>query len=210
MAAFPGWWALCGGWAADAWLGRQTRDHGDIDIAVFFDEERKLFEFLRDWNVVAHDGAKPADSEPWDGRKLVRRSDVAAHLHARGPGEENREALLLWVTPPHKQLRDDRNIEFVFNERERDEWLLNVESRFAVPIPAVVAPSPWGLPAVRPEIIAFYKATAYFGNERLWNRPHDLADFELLLPVLDTDARSWLRESIASLHADHPWLPQLE
>ena len=35
MSAFRPKWSLCGGWAADAWLGRQTRDHADIDIAVF-------------------------------------------------------------------------------------------------------------------------------------------------------------------------------
>jgi len=27
------WW-LSGGWAVDRWIGRQTRDHGDIDVSV--------------------------------------------------------------------------------------------------------------------------------------------------------------------------------
>jgi len=34
LAGFGATWFLCGGWAADAWLGRQTRDHFDVDISV--------------------------------------------------------------------------------------------------------------------------------------------------------------------------------
>ncbi|MFB4283322.1 nucleotidyltransferase domain-containing protein [Nonomuraea sp. MTCD27] len=37
-------WFLCGGWAADAWLGRQTRDHCDVDIAVFHPDQHAIFE----------------------------------------------------------------------------------------------------------------------------------------------------------------------
>ena len=39
MSTFRPRWSLCGGWAVDAWLGRQTRDHADIDIAVFRDDQ---------------------------------------------------------------------------------------------------------------------------------------------------------------------------
>lgn len=47
MSAYRGAWALCGGWAVDAWIGRITRDHGDIDVSVFVQEQGLLFEDLR-------------------------------------------------------------------------------------------------------------------------------------------------------------------
>jgi hypothetical protein len=47
MSSFPAPWALCGGWAIDAWLGRQTREHGDVDVSVFLQDQRALFEHLR-------------------------------------------------------------------------------------------------------------------------------------------------------------------
>ena len=28
------WWAIAGGWAIDRWLGRVTRDHHDVEIAI--------------------------------------------------------------------------------------------------------------------------------------------------------------------------------
>ena len=209
MSSFPRWWALCGGWAVDAWLGRVTREHGDIDVTVFFDDERAVFQHFAGWNVVAHDGANPVDSEPWDGRILVRRSDVAAHLHARPPGEDNREALLRWVTPPHKADPDDRNIEVVFNDLEGDDWLLRDSPRVTIRPGDAVRTSPWGLPTVTPEVVAFFKAAAYYRHERLWGRPQDISDFELLVPLLNPSEREWLRNAIATVHTDHPWLALL-
>ncbi len=43
MATYRGAWSICGGWAVDAWLGRQTRDHADVDIAVYQDDHHALF-----------------------------------------------------------------------------------------------------------------------------------------------------------------------
>jgi hypothetical protein len=40
MSIFRSWWALCGGWAVDAWIGEQTRDRVDIDIATFAGDRR--------------------------------------------------------------------------------------------------------------------------------------------------------------------------
>lgn len=72
-------WFLCGGWAADVWLGRQTRPHFDVDIAVVHDDQRAIFEHLRGWVLVAHDPNVPDDTtERWDGRRL----DPPAHIHA--------------------------------------------------------------------------------------------------------------------------------
>ena len=83
MSAFPAPWALCGGWAIDAWLGRQTRDHGDVDICVFIQDQRALFDHLAGWQLIGHDNHVDDDSsEPWDGRQLCH----PAHIHARSDG----------------------------------------------------------------------------------------------------------------------------
>src|SRR3989304_1983826 len=59
MSAFPAPWAPCGGWAIDAWLGRQTRDHADIDIAVFQDDQRAIFDHPAAWQLTGHDAHVP-------------------------------------------------------------------------------------------------------------------------------------------------------
>ena len=62
------------------WIGEQTRDHVDIDIATFADDQRAVFEQPSGCNLIAHDALVDQETtEPWDGRRLVLR----AHVHAR-------------------------------------------------------------------------------------------------------------------------------
>lgn len=205
MSGFERPWALCGGWAVDAWLGRVTREHGDVDITVLHDDQRALFDYLAGWNLVAHDADEPQATEQWTGRALA----LPAHLHAREPGAENAELVRRWVTPPYSQAKDGRDFEFILNERGGGEWLLNAQPRIALSHGDCVRDSPWAIPAFAPEVIAFFKATAYFGHKKLWARPHDVSDFEALTALLDGGRRRWLRGAIATLHTEHPWLPQM-
>ena len=205
MSTYSHAWALCGGWAVDSWLGRVTREHADLDIAVFESDQRALLEHLAEWNLIAHDEDEPQAIEPWTGRPLV----LPAHLHAREPGLENAALVRQWVTPPYTQAKDGRDFEFIVNPGAGAEWVFSGDPRIALPVAVCVRESSWGLPALVPEAIAFYKATAYFGHPKLWARPHDVSDFEALVPLLDSDRRAWLRHSIATLHPEHPWLPNL-
>ena len=107
MSTFRPWWALCGGWAVDAWLGEQTRDHVDIDIATFADDQRAVFEQLSGWNLIAHDAI--IDQESTAGISSCR-----PHVHAHSDG--------------------DVELEVLINERTHDEWVLSAEPPIVVPI----------------------------------------------------------------------------
>lgn len=187
MSTFRPWWALCGGWAVDAWIGEQTRDHVDIDIVTFVDDQRAVFEHLSSWNLIAHDAIVDQETtEPWDGRRLV----LPAHVHAHSDG--------------------DLELEVLINERAGEDWVLSAEPAIAVPVSRATARSPWGIPTVVPEILLFYKGTAYFGDvEMTKRRSHDDVDFETLRDRLARDERTWLRDSISRLYPNHPWLERL-
>lgn len=135
MSTFPGPWYLCGGWAVDAWLGRQSRDHGDMDFAVFHDDQAALFEHLAGWRLVGHDNTVDDDSKvQWYGRRL----DIPAHIHAT----------------------DGFELDIQINEQAEGEWVLNREPRVAMPLDRCAGQSPWGVPTVDPGLILFYKAHA--------------------------------------------------
>ncbi|MEO8456412.1 MAG: hypothetical protein ABI559_01240 [Chloroflexota bacterium] len=198
MSAFPSDWILCGGWAVDAWLGRVTREHGDLDIAVFEDAGAALFKHMAGWQMVAHDGelADTDTNKLWDGRKLSQ----PAHLHCRAP-EDNAPipeggALLA---------EDGFGLEIVVNPREHGEWVLRDSPRVTVALDRFVAESPWGLPTAVPEVLLFFKATAYKGT-RHYLRPRDHVDFERMVPTLTPEQKAWLTETIARVEPDHPWL----
>jgi hypothetical protein len=187
MSTFRPRWYLCGAWAADAWLGRQTREHADVDIAVFRDDQRAAFDHLAGWQLIAHDPHVAGDTtEPWDGRPL----DLPAHVHARS--------------------HDGFNLEVLLNERSGRDWVLSREPRLTLPLRRSARRCGWDSPAVVPEVIGFYKATAYFDNEEMTDRrPRDESDFRTLLPLLSGEQRRWLREAISLVRPGHPWLTQL-
>ena len=125
---------MCGGWAVDAWVGRRTRDHVDVDICLFRDDERALFDHLADWHLAAHDTPDAAHSDRWDGRPL----GFPAHIHAK--------------------FDDGLEWEVQLNERSGDEWLVNRQPRIAIPVERFALRSPWGLPTMSPEVLLWYKA----------------------------------------------------
>ncbi len=98
----------------------------------------------------------------------------------------------------------------ILNARSGSGWLLSDEPRIALPKGLFLRQGAWGGPTLTPQAILFYKATAYFGPAATeGERPQDEADFRVLLPALDGVQRTWLREAIASLHPDHPWLSEI-
>lgn len=198
MSTFRHRWFLCGGWAVDAWLGRQTRDHGDVDISVFEDDQRALFDHLSGWQLIAHDSQVPGNTtEPWNGRRL----QLPAHVHV----SPNPGTVSAWVSESAAQ-PDGFELEVILNEGAGREWILSVDPRITLPLRRCIQRSGWGLPTAVPEILCFYKATAYFGAKRMKERPQDESDFLALLSLLGSRRLRWLREAVSLIHPSHPWL----
>jgi hypothetical protein len=190
MSGFEGTWLLCGGWAVDAWLGRPTRHHGDTDIAVFTDDLPLLRDHLSGWQLVAHDPSVPDDtSEPWDGRPL----DLPAHLHGRAPGA--RQAMPGAINDAARQ---GFGLDVQINERLGGDWLMSRKPELRRPLAECIGETGWGVPAVTPEVLLFYKAEQ--------PRAHDEMDLIELLPHLDDKQTRWLRSAISALYPDHRWL----
>jgi hypothetical protein len=182
MSGYPAAWALCGGWAVDAWLGHKTRDHPDIDLAIFEDEQLAVLEHFRDWRLVGHDDAFGDHDTRWTGHHF----EVPGHIIAS---------------------RDGVELDFQLNERSADEWVLRRDPRITLSLTRCIVSSNWGVPIAGPEVTLYYKAE--WNGEGGKFRPHDHADFEVALPRLDGAQRQWLHHAISSAWPDHPWLARL-
>ena len=187
-------WALCGGWAVDVLLGRKTRDHLDVDIAVFQEDQAELRNHLDGWRLLGHDDEVAEDCpDQWDGRWL----DVPGHVHANTATMAGTE------------------LDIQICRRIDDEWILSDEPRVALPMSATLGPAQWGsLPVVSAPIILYYKAVpprwrAKSDDPQPNRRPKDEADFTALLPTLGQEQRSWLHSAITASQPDHDWSRRL-
>lgn len=170
-------WCVVGGWALDVWLGRESRVHGDLEIAV----PRPFF------------GAMRARLSGFD-------------FHTAGDGEVH--ALAPEVGPPpgkHQTwLREGAvwRLDVMLEPGDGATWVFRRDESLTAPRAAMVGVSAGGVPYLKPQGALLYKAAK--------PRPKDEADFSRFAPLLDIEARDWLREAIARLYPGHPWLARLD
>ena len=128
-------WFIAGGWALDLFLGRQTRAHNDIEIAVFRADEAKVRKHLRGWELfVAGSGTLTplADRDPLP---------AAAHeLWCRQRGHE------AW------------QLEILIEEREGDRWVYRRHPRVGAHWKDIGRFTNDGIPYIRPDVQLLYKS----------------------------------------------------
>ena len=173
-------WRVVGGWALDLWRGEQTRDHGDLEIAVpegGFDEVRERLSDLEffvpcgDGRLVALDGAgdRYHDSHQTWGR------DRAAGAY---------------------------RVDVMRDPHDGDTWICRRERRIRRAYDEIIGHTDDGIPYEIPELTLLFKAKH--------KREKDEADFSASAPLLDTSARRWLRETLSELYGpEQPWVARL-
>ena len=172
------WW-ICGGWALDLFLGRETRRHDDLDVAVLRRDQHVLCRHLGDWDLRY---ATPEHAlEPWEGEHLEPPIDG---IWARRSSGANAP----WTC------------EFLLNEDSDGDWIFRREEGVTRSLDEVGAERK-GVPFLRAEIVLLYKA-----SER---SPRNEADFAAVRPHLTQAAGQWLREALEVIDPRHPWVPQL-
>ena len=179
MRGFSAPWWICGGVALDMFVGRETRRHDDVDVAVLRRDQQALWSHLEGWDLWY---ATPDHSlEPWTGGPL----ELPIHgIWARRSTEPNSA----WAC------------EFLLNEAADDEWVFRRDSQVQLPLEAIGATHA-GIPYLRPEIVLLYKA-----GER---SPKNEADFAAVHLQLSTAARRWLAAALTTTRPNDPWIKRL-
>lgn len=172
------WW-IAGGWAIDLFVGRQTREHEDIDVCVLRKDQAVVHETLACWDVFVAD--PPGKLRVWPmGEKLgAGKHDVWCRRGSEEPWS-------LWV---------------MLNDSQGDQWIFRRNPSIRLPLGAVVRRTTAGVPYFAPEVQLLFKAKHM--------REKDLSDFEVALPLLDNSSRDWLRTRLAETYDAHPWTDRL-
>ena len=169
-------WYVAGGWAVDLFLGRRTRPHQDIEVAVLRRDQRLLRNIFEGWTwskVVP--GSEGSARTVWGEQEWL---ELPIHeLHAREPEGELVEVLL--------------------QESDAKAWRFRREPTVSMPLSELGLRSELGIPILRPEVVLVYKAKS--------PRPKDEEDFIALLPALGDAQATWLGEALDRCHPGHPW-----
>jgi hypothetical protein len=134
MDGYGGHWGVAGGWAVDLYVGRQTRPHADLDIAVLRSEQPQLQRQLAGADVNKVD---LGCLRPWETGEVL--SLPTHEIHATWP--------------------NGRTLEFLLNDLDdaTSWWVFRRDSRVRRPIELVIRTTD-GVPHLSPEIVLLYKA----------------------------------------------------
>lgn len=172
------WW-VAGGWAIDLFVGRQTREHEDIEIVVLRRDYLAAQAVLEGWEHYAA---------------------AAGRLRPLAPGEPlPPEVDNTWCRPAPDA---PWALQILIEEARGDRWVYRRDSRIEAPLAQFGRCSADGVPYVAPETQLLYKAKG--------SRPKDEADLTVALPLLEPQARNWLRSALSTWAPDHPWLARLD
>jgi hypothetical protein len=128
-------WYLVGGWAIDAFLGRETRAHEDIEVAI----PRADFSALR---------ARLAGFA----LHTVREGEVRALAPDELPPLENHQN---WVLDPRA---GKWRLDVMLEPGDADTWVFRRDESVRAPRALMIARTAGGIPFLRPEGVLLFKA----------------------------------------------------
>lgn len=177
------WW-VAGGWAIDLFLGRQTREHEDIDVSFLRRDQDAVRSLFAGWDMQA--ALQPPRDEMWP-------------FHSWAPGERLDPTIHdIWCRPTATQ---PWAIQLMVDDTRDDQWLFRRMPAIERTLAAIGGVTPDGIPYLAPEVQLLYKAKGL--------RPKDEADFAHALPALSLERRQWLSAALLRVHPEHPWLARL-
>ena len=181
LCDLPCLWGIAGGWAVDLFLDRVTRDHHDVEVALFREDQLILQQYLTCL-----------------GWSLEQVKSGAFYLWRRDE----------WLMPPIHEIwcrhpdRDIPQIEVLLNERNSGEFLFRRNPFIKMPVEQTFVRSAKGIPILAPEIVLLYKS-------KVSSEPKEQSDFAQLVGTLPPERRRWLLESLSVMDPRHEWLSAL-
>ena len=193
-------WAICGGFAIDLFLQRNTRVHSDIDIAVSEDGREVIAaHMLRNgWKVFEYRGqgvvrpiAEPNESEYGRNLMCIRENCELVRFYPQPDGRLLHEVL-------HTGITRLNFIDVLFYDSDGADMQMNRNRAVRREKAAAILRSA-GIPYLCPEFALLYKAS---GAQEEKNQ----ADFERVYPFMDKEQRAWFHEQLRVLYPDgHIW-----
>ena len=208
-------WAVCGGDAIDLFVGKQTRLHKDIDVAIRWEDRDKVIQgFLnRQWRVFEPDNGRMREITTLE--EDLRTED---NLWCIRPDTDS--YTIVSKHDNYYEITTDRNnqtvldyVEVLFN-RIADGYFLYKRNP-VIKLRDYLYCSPSGIPFLAPEMVLLYKSifVRYLESPELnlidmvKNYRHD---FRVANEKMNTGQRLWLKDALQIAYPKgHEWIGEL-
>jgi hypothetical protein len=183
MVGFERPWWFAGGQAIDAFLGYQSRVHGDIDIACLRKDQIAIQRQLAGLDTWCAD--PPGSLRPWPEGELLPDSvhDIWCRESPHGP----------W------------RLQLMLDESDGDHWVFRRAPAIRRRFDELLVYRD-GVPYLAVEVQLLYKA----GRPGAPMPAKNQQDFDACLPHLDAVQRAWLASALQAAHPGHTWIGPLE
>ena len=208
-------YAICGGWALDLFMNKETRSHSDIDIIVF-DEDRKIsVDFMVDngWSIFEH-------KFDWiDNRK------ANSYLRQISSNDEKLASLFgVWALKPNCSLIDldvkvksDNSgiydyeimsneqskfdfLEIMFCKCKNGYYIYDEKKNIKRELGKTILDND-NIPYLAPEIILFFISDpAYQKSE--YHREKNQSDYMNVAPLLVNESKGWLMDALEIIYPE--------
>lgn len=210
-------WAVCGGDAIDLFIGRQTREHKDLDVAVFWENRDKIINYMlgKGWRVFEPDNGKLREITSLN-------NDLKTNDNLWCLTKDNDSYTIKHITDDFYDIECNiKNqttldyVEFLFNNIEDDYFLYKRDFNIKLKMDKAINYSKDDIPYLAPEFVLLYKATfiRYLGTDEehmqevIANTRHD---FDSASVMMSSEQLYWLKDALVKSYGNHEWIEKIE
>ncbi len=179
MVGFTRPWCIAGGWGIDLWLGKMTRQHSGVKIAILREHQIDLRDYCHGWKFHI---------KTMDGRLVAWK-------------QTNRQMLMLPVRELQAHDRAARPIGISLHESDGIDWIDPMFFDVRRNLSTWLTRTSRGVPVLSPEVNLLIRSHDPGDRVEL--------DFRSAADLLGEDQRTWLKLSLMRINAYHPWLDRL-
>ena len=195
-------YALCGGHAIDLYLGKKTRPHKDLDVAVYREDRDKIIQYMlnENWDIYEPCGAGFLHKiNDISSQKYVKDNIWCVKSYNQNYKFTEYEKDMYTVCFNNSEQTELDYIEFLFNTRADGNFLYRRNHNIKMSLENAILKIN-AVPCLAPEIVLLYKSTAPD------NADYQL-DFENALKKMNEEQSAWLKKALSIMFpCGHKWL----
>ncbi|MGL5380091.1 nucleotidyltransferase domain-containing protein [Clostridium sp.] len=208
-------WAICGGDAIDLVVGKNTRLHKDIDIAVFWNDREQLIDnFLNNgWRIFEPDNGLLREILSSQDDLCTEDNLWCIKVNSNSYEIKNVYDNFYKITTERKHQDIMDFIELLFNKKEEDLFIYKRNPN--INLSNAIHYTKEKIPYLAPEMVLLYKSIYVKFTESVENNDIEMVanyrhDFDVAIKYLSENQRNWLRNALnISFPNGHEWLDKL-